>query len=135
MGTPWIVSGQTLIQQGVYKVNPTPNNLGVLGEIHALPYTVPVGKQLRLYKWGIEAYPPATAQIGMNCWVGTGTMGPPNALPSVNAGAGVGNEFVSAQGWVLPAGTIFNVNLYLNGPVSQCYESWWVEGVLEDVAP
>lgn len=129
---PWVVSGQTALPSQQYTHNPTPNDLGFLGEQHSLPYTVPEGKQLRLHQWGIEAYMPSIAVIGMNLWVGTTFMAP-YCLPSVNNGVGVSNTFESARGWVLPAGAILNVALYNAGPTNNITESWWVEGVLEDV--
>ena len=127
--TPFIVSGQTLLPVGQYVQNPTPNVLGFVGEITSLPYTVPVGCQLRLFKWGVEAYGLSVAVIGMNCWVGA-SFTSDKCLPSVNTGGQATNEFESARGWVLPAGTVFNVALYNAGP-NQAYESWWVEGAVE----
>ncbi len=128
----WVVSSQTNLSQGTYTTNPTPNNLGFCGEIHSLPYTVPEGKQLRLFQWGMEAYSPDVAMIGMNPWVGT-SFTAANCLPSVNNSSGVGNTFESARGWVLPAGTVLNVSLFLVGPASTITQSWWMEGQLEDV--
>lgn len=127
---PWVVSGQTALPSNQYTTNPTPNNLGFLGEQHSLPYTVPEGKQLRLHQWGIEAYAPSLAVIGLNLWVGS-SFAASACLPSVNNGVGVGNTFESARGWVLPEGTVLNVTLYNAGPTNNIGESWWVEGVLE----
>lgn len=52
MSQPWIAYGQTLFKPNIQ--NPPCLNNGLLGECHSFPYTVPVGKILKLTTLQIE---------------------------------------------------------------------------------
>lgn len=127
MREPWIVYGQTtpICQGGVY--NPTPNTNGLLGEVTALPYTVPPGKTLVITGYGLEAYGNVPGGLVLVPYIGATPPTLGQFLHSVfsdNASNEQSPEFH------LPAGTVFNLLLMSNECPAQVV-GWYVKGRVE----
>ncbi len=132
-GTPWIVYGQTAPMYNGAVNNPPPSVNGLIGEVAALPYTVPAGKVLIIEAYGIEAY--ATVVQGLVLVPYLGATPPPNNavfLHSVYAD-NASNETTGVR-FHLPAGTVLNVRIMSNENPSQVV-GWYVRGCLVDAVP
>lgn len=129
-GAPWIVYGQTapVCQGGIN--NPKPNVNGLVGEVSALPYTVPTGKTLVITGYGLEAYANVPYGLVLAPYLGP-TPPASNAafLHSVYAD-NASNETVGVE-FHLPAGTIFNLRLMSSECPAQVV-GWYVKGRLVD---
>jgi hypothetical protein len=121
METPWLAHGQTDITAGGSFDDPMPSDSGVIGEVVALPYTVPACKTLVLEAYGIEAYD-APGIVVIHCWVERpGTFqDPPYAWQyrttraMTSCAACRGSNEVTGQRVYVPAGSRLHVRL-VNG--------------------
>lgn len=148
MAAPWIAHGETaLLKDGGYVVNPTPFNLGLVGAVTSLPYTVPAGKQLIIDYFSIEGIWGAA----MWPWIGAlpfdgskviQTFTAPDLNIPFNQGPlNDGSKFGQLPGtrewhpcFVLPAETIFNLTLAGWHQSSEGWVyGWVVSGELQDV--
>lgn len=129
-GMPWIVYGQTAIPINSSVTNPAPNVNGLLGEVAALPYVVPVGRQLILTAWGIEGNRDPFSVLFP--WIGE----PPatNAKALMSAGSMAGMGVLSGVRFVIPESKKVNVNL-INGSAYPMVHGWFVQGELVALAP
>ena len=130
LSTPWIVYGQTapICQGGIN--NPAPSVNGLIGEVSALPYTVPEGKTLIVQAYGLEAYANVPAGLVLVPYIG---VTPPvlnsQFLHSVYSDNDT-NETVGVE-FHIPAGKVFNLRLMSSECPAQIV-GWYVKGVLVD---
>lgn len=134
---PWIAHSQSVIAPaGGYTDNPAPRNLGLVGTVTSLPYTVPAGKKLIIKYialegiWGHAIWPwigdpPFTAAKALSTFV----------APTVKGGSGT---YSGTRQWtptyVIPAGSKFNITQQVfdqPSPGSWVY-GWEVSGELCD---
>lgn len=127
MSSPWIVYGQTAVPMNGGVVNPTPNNNGLIGEVHALPYTVPAGKVLVLKAWSIESYA-TTGAAFIFPWLGTSLT---NAACLPTCSANNGTNILSDAEFHIPAGKILNFKLTSGQPADFVF-GWHAYGELRD---
>jgi hypothetical protein len=135
---PWSVMGQTTINAGVNTDNPTPSSNGLIGEVTALPYTVPAGKILLICSshmegnWtGMAASNAGTdAHIGgtLAIWVGASIVTNSQFILS-NSCANVINE-TSGHRYYIPAAKIVNVRVTNTSTTNGWVTGWGVFGYL-----
>jgi len=128
--TPWLAYGQTLTPPGASVDNPTPNHNGLVGEVLALPYTVPPGQQLTLKAWSVEGVDPSRTAIIP--WIGTAPATNAKCLFTVTAVNATPTGMVSGD-WILPEGTVLNVRLVYAGSTPGYITAWYLYGILEDI--
>jgi hypothetical protein len=130
--SPWSVTGQTALPPGGSIDNPLPSNIGAIGSVTSLPFTVPSGCELMVGGFGIESYNGQNGVTVIFMWTGSGTTAQwrlTHASASVAAFNG-SNEF-TGQRLTFPAGTIINVRLS-NGATNKpnWLYGWYLSGEL-----
>lgn len=127
--SPWIVYGQTapICQGGI--TNPVPSSNGLIGEVAALPYTVPDGKVLVVEAYGLEAYGNVPGGLVLVPYIGATPPTLQQFLHSVFSD-NASNETVGVE-FRLPAGKVFNLLLMSNECPAQVV-GWYVKGKLVD---
>lgn len=132
---PWVVYGQTLCPFNTAIDNPLPNQTGAIGEVAALPYTVPVGKILCIESFGVEAY---ADEGGVNAadkgivfvpWIGDAPPTNSKCLHSVYAGDGY-NESIGNR-YQFKEGTKINIRIMCAENPAQVV-GWRMHGILID---
>lgn len=129
LSSPWTVYGQTMpiCQGGIY--NPAPNVNGLIGEVTALPYTVPEGKTLVVTGYGLEAYGNVSGGLVLVPFIGPVPPSPNAFLHSVFSD-NASNETLGVE-FHIPAGKVFNLLLMSNECPAQLV-GWYVKGRLID---
>lgn len=131
---PWVCYGQTQVDLGQSVFDPAPNVNGLIGEVMGLPYLVPVGCDLWLENYGIEAYPGCPGGIVLAPFISDFH---PGELPeeknrqflhSVNAGW-AGTVQATGLRYVIPAGKTLHVMLQNGGQPAAVY-GWFLAGTL-----
>lgn len=130
LSTPWIIYGQTapICQGGIN--NPTPSTNGLTGEVTALPYTVPAGKELVIDAYGLESYGNVAGGLVLVPYLGAS---PPTVNSAFLHSVYAFSESVETTGveFHLPAGKVFNLLLMSNECPAQVV-GWYVKGHLVD---
>jgi len=131
---PWVISGQTNVATGGSIDNPTPSAPGAIGQVTALPYVVPSGKQVCVRAYGMEGYDASGIAV-LFMWAGnpnpvTGQWRIDHGLPSVAAKSG--SQEITGLNFCFPAGTYLNVRL-INGSSYGGVYGWYVSGEITDV--
>jgi len=122
---PWVVYGQEAFAVSVVD-DPICNHNGVIGEAD-LPYTVPVGYDLCITSYGVEAYD-VVGTVVLVPWLG---MGPPtNAKCLHSCGCGSGSNEVKGFNPILPTGTILHARL-MSGEAPRQVCGWYIRGYLK----
>lgn len=125
---PWIVYGQTQINNGQSLINPEPNVAGLEGEVAALPFTVPPGCRLHVTSYGIEGIGANTGGSNIVPFLGGGTAAAnPDCLPSCQAYQRT--NMIAGVDFVVPPSGKLGVILATNG-VSAVY-GWFIAGHIE----
>ena len=125
---PWIVYGQTapICQGGI--ANPKPNVNGLIGEVTALPYTVPAGRTLVVRAYGLEAYGNVPGGLVLVPYLGATPPSGNNAFLHSVFSDNASNETLGVE-YHIPAGKIFNLLLMSNECPAQVV-GWYVTGRL-----
>lgn len=121
---PWIAYGQQAGPSGAHIDNPVCNHTGAIGEVD-LPYTVPVGWDLVLTAWGIEAYESITGSFVLVPWIGDAPATNAKCLHSVLASTASGQTH--GFEYRFPAGTQINARIMCSeagNPVA----GWFMSG-------
>lgn len=122
----WVVYGQSPVPPGAAVDNPAPNANGLIGEVIALPYTVPAGQVLYVTDYGIEGFP--GGDMAIIPWIGIGPATNAKCLPTcrvIDETAQITSEFLLAPG------TILNVRLVYTGATPGVITGWWMHGYRE----
>lgn len=130
---PWVISGQTNLAANTAVDNPTPASPGAVGQVTALPYVVPAGKQVCIKAYGMEGYDASGIAV-LFMWTGnpnpvTSQWRMDNGLPS--AAAKGGSQEITGMNFCFPAGTYLNVRL-INGSSYAGVYGWYVTGEITD---
>lgn len=127
---PWIVYGQTMPVCNGDINNPTPNVNGLVGEVAALPYTVPDGTELIIDAYGIESYATATGGVVLAPYIGPTPPIPNNAFLHSVYSNDQSNETTGVE-FHIPAGKVFNIRL-MSSECPSSVTGWYVKGHLID---
>lgn len=121
---PWIVHGNTSLGSVAIN-NPQPSLCGLVGEIDALPYTVPIGKALHITRVSMYAMYGSSLFIFTRDGVGTQNV--------LTFSSEAGEQFVGTQTWetdlYFRAGAVVGLAVSAHPPVGIVYP-WAVSGEL-----
>ena len=129
---PWVMAGQTSIPANSAINNPAGNDIGAIGQVTSLPYTVPVGCTLHIDGYGIEAYDWEKTSV-IFLWTGdpNGDATYRRTHSTISVAAKAHTTWVTGLRYYFPAGTVINMRLQNATSYNNAVFAWGISGDLQ----